>query len=53
MKENLIMMIPQLMQMTKIAGAMLVYTIAISHPKVEEPKKRNTIVIPVNVPNIV
>jgi len=53
MKENLMIMIPQLMQMTKTAGAMLVYTMAISHPKVEVSKKRYTTVIPMNVPSMV
>jgi hypothetical protein len=44
MKENLMMIIPQLMKMTNRAGAMLEYNIATSH--------RYRTVIPMNVPRI-
>jgi len=44
MNENLMMTIPQLMYMIESKGATLGYTIAISHPNVEEPKNRyNTV----------
>jgi hypothetical protein len=50
MKENLMMMIPQLMLTTNRAGAMLEYRMAISQPNVDVSKNRYNTVITVNVP---
>jgi hypothetical protein len=52
MKENLMMIIPQLMKMTNRAGAMLEYNIATSQPKIDVSKNRYRTVIPMNVPRI-
>lgn len=50
MNENLMMMIPQLIQMTNIAGAMLENNIAASQPIVDVSKNRYNTVTTVNVP---
>ena len=52
MKENLMMMIPQLRPMTNMAGAMLEYNNAVSQPNVDVSKKRYNAVNPINVPSI-
>lgn len=52
MKENLMMMIPQLILMTNRAGAMLEYNIATSQPKVEVTKNRYNTVTPMNIPSM-
>jgi len=53
MKENLMMIMPQLMKMMNRAGAMLEYNIATSQPNVEVSKNRYNTVIPVNNPSTV
>jgi len=52
MKENLMMMIPQLRPMTNMAGAMLEYNNAVSQPNVDVSKKRYKDVNTTNVPSM-
>ena len=46
MKENLMIMIPQLRKITNRAGAMLEYNNAVSQPNVDVSKKRYNTVNP-------
>ena len=53
MKENLMMMIPEIILMTKRAGAILEYTIPMSHPITEVSKNKYSIVIKVKAPSAI
>ena len=52
MKENLMMMIPQLRPITNTAGAMLEYNNAVSQPNVDVSKKRYSTVNPMITPRM-